>query len=135
MKKENSINSQKCLEMDLNETSLAQLILENFAVNKETYKILLDIMYGDEGDEGIRLSSVDQTAQGLRNSRQKRLRKTRTKNGKSECNESALEARDAQITLLEQQLAHQEDWAKYWKNKYEACFEELKKKSDKWWKF
>lgn len=56
-------------------------------------------------------------------------------NGKSECNESALEARDAQITLLEQQLAHQEDWAKYWKNKYEACFEELKKKSDKWWKF
>lgn len=48
---------------------------------------------------------------------------------------SALEARDAQITLLEQQLAHQEDWAKYWKNKYEACFEELKKKSDKWWKF
>ena len=53
----------------------------------------------------------------------------------AECNESALEARDAQITLLEQQLAHQEDWAKYWKNKYEACFEELKKKSDKWWKF
>lgn len=48
MKKENSINSQKCLEMDLNEISLAQLILENFAVNKETYKILLDIMYGDE---------------------------------------------------------------------------------------
>lgn len=56
-------------------------------------------------------------------------------NGKLECNESALEARDAQITLLEQQLAHQEDCAKYWKNKYEACFEELKKKSDKWWKF
>lgn len=56
-------------------------------------------------------------------------------NSKSECNESALEARDAQITLLEQQLAHQEDWAKYWKNKYKACFEELKKKSDKWWKF
>ena len=53
----------------------------------------------------------------------------------SECNKSALEARDAQITLLEQQLARQEDWAKYWKNKYETCFEELKKKSDKWWKF
>lgn len=48
---------------------------------------------------------------------------------------SALEARDAQITLLEQQLAHQEDWTSYWKNKYEACFEELKKKSGKWWKF
>lgn len=30
-------------------------------------------------------------------------------------NESALEARDAQIKLLEQQLAHQEDWVNYWK--------------------
>lgn len=28
-------------------------------------------------------------------------------------NESALEARDAQIKLLEQQLAHQEDWVNY----------------------
>ena len=53
----------------------------------------------------------------------------------TECSKSALEARDAQIKLLEQQLAHQEDWTKYWKNKYEECFEELKKKSDKWWKF
>ena len=87
MKKESSTNLQKysgqknlnTSSSEIPETSLAQLILENFAVNKETYKILLDIMYGDEGDEGIRLSSVDQTAQGLRNSRQKRLRKTRTK--------------------------------------------------------
>ena len=30
-------------------------------------------------------------------------------------NESALEARDASIKLLEQQLAHQEDWVNYWK--------------------
>ena len=44
-------------------------------------------------------------------------------------NESALEARDAQIKLLEQQLAHQEDWVNYWKNKYEKCLEELKKGS------
>ena len=56
MKKENSINSQKYLgqkNLDTNsfeipEISLAQLILEQFTVNKETYKILLDIMYGDE---------------------------------------------------------------------------------------
>lgn len=53
----------------------------------------------------------------------------------TECNKSALEARDAQITLLVQQLVRQEDWTKYWKNKYKECFEELKKKSDKWWKF
>ncbi len=52
--------------------------------------------------------------------------------------ESALEARDAQIKLLEQQLARQEYWANYWKDKYERCLEELKKKTTskiKWWKF
>ena len=83
MKKESSTNLQKCLgqknldssSFEIPEIRLAQLILEQFAVNKETYKILLDIMYGDEG---IRLSSIDQTAQRLRNSRQKRLRKART---------------------------------------------------------
>ena len=53
----------------------------------------------------------------------------------AEYNKSALEARDAQIKLLEQQLAHHEDWTNYWKNKYEKCLDELKKKSDKWWKF
>ena len=50
-------------------------------------------------------------------------------------NESALEARDAQIKLLEQQLAHQEDWIRYWKNKYEKCLEELKKETTRWWRF
>lgn len=59
MKKESSTNSQKCLDQknldtssfEIPETSLAQLILEQFTVNKETYKILLDIIYGDEGKE------------------------------------------------------------------------------------
>lgn len=58
-------------------------------------------------------------------------------------NESALEARDAQITLLERQLAHQEDWTNYWKNKYKKCLEELKKETTRelkkettrWWRF
>ena len=56
----------------------------------------------------------------------------------TECNKSALEARDASIKLLEQQLAHQEDWVNYWKNKYEKCLEELKKNTKsriKWWRF
>ena len=53
----------------------------------------------------------------------------------AKCNESALEAREAQIKLLEQQLAHQEDWAKYWKDKYNTCLNELKKESTRWWKF
>ena len=50
-------------------------------------------------------------------------------------NESALEARDAQIKLLEHQLLHQEDWVSYWKNKYEKCLEELKKETTRWWRF
>ena len=56
-------------------------------------------------------------------------------NNKSVENESALEARDAQIKLLEQQLSHQEDWVNYWKNKYEKCLEELKKGTTRWWRF
>ena len=57
------------------------------------------------------------------------------------CNESALEAREAHIKLLDTQLAQQTEWTKYWKNRYEKCLEELKKKeelnkkTDKWWKF
>jgi hypothetical protein len=53
----------------------------------------------------------------------------------AKCNESALEAREAQIKLLEQQLAHQEDWVKYWKDKYNTCLNELKKESTRWWRF
>lgn len=56
-------------------------------------------------------------------------------NSKSAENESALEARDAKIKLLEQQLSHQEDWVNYWKNKYEKCLEELKKETTRWWRF
>lgn len=53
----------------------------------------------------------------------------------TECNKSVLEARETQIKLLEQQLARQEYWANYWKDKYNACLNELKKKTDKWWRF
>ena len=53
----------------------------------------------------------------------------------SQYNESALEAKDTHIKLLEQKLARQEDWVDYWKNKYEKCLEELKKETTKWWKF
>lgn len=56
-------------------------------------------------------------------------------NSKSVENEGTLEARNAQIKLLEKQLAHQEDWTNYWKNKYNTCLDELKKETDKWWKF
>lgn len=56
-------------------------------------------------------------------------------NSKSVENGNALEAKDAQIKLLDQQLARQEDWTKYWKDKYNTCLDELKKETDKWWKF
>lgn len=53
-------------------------------------------------------------------------------------NESALEDRDANIKLLEQQLARKEDLVNYWENKYKECLEELKKETKsriKWWRF
>lgn len=53
----------------------------------------------------------------------------------AECNESALEARGAQITLLQRQLARQEEHTSYWKDKYEACLNELKKETTRWWRF
>ena len=34
-----------------------------------------------------------------------------------ENDKSVLDAKNAQIALLEKQLAHQEDWTNYWKNK------------------
>lgn len=83
MKKESFGNSRKCLGQknldtsgfEIPEISLSQLILEQFVVNKETYKILLDIIYGDERD---RVGTIDKAAKRLRNSRQKRLRKACT---------------------------------------------------------
>ena len=56
-------------------------------------------------------------------------------NSKSVENESALEARDAQITLLQRQLARQEEHTNYWKDKYETCLNELKKETTRWWRF
>lgn len=72
MKKESFGNSRKCLgqknqdtsSFEMSEISLAKLILEQFTVNKETYKILLDIIYGDEGN-GI--STSNQATQRLCN--------------------------------------------------------------------
>lgn len=85
MKKDSSTNSRKCLgqknldtsSFEIPEISLVYLILEQFTVNKETYKILLDIIYGDEGRENG-VSTINKTAQRLRNPGQKRLRKTCT---------------------------------------------------------
>lgn len=85
MKKESSTNSQKCLDQknldtssfEIPEISLAQLILEQFTVNKETYKILLDIICGDEGRKNG-ISTVNKTTKRLCNSGQKRLRKACT---------------------------------------------------------
>ena len=56
-------------------------------------------------------------------------------NSKSVENESALEARDAQITLLQRQLERQEEHTSYWKDKYETCLNELKKETTRWWRF
>lgn len=52
-----------------------------------------------------------------------------------ETDKSVLDAKNAQISLLEEQLAHQKDWVNYWKNKYEGCLNELKKETTRWWRF
>ena len=49
--------------------------------------------------------------------------------------EGTLEAANTQIALLKKQLQDQENWAKYLNDKYHACLNELKKKTNKWWKF
>ena len=63
MKKENSTNSQKY-------SGMAEQMIKMFSDCPETTKIILDLIYGDEGD-GI--STISQTAQRLCNPGQKRL--------------------------------------------------------------
>lgn len=71
MKKENSTNLQKY-------SGIAEQMLKLFSKHPETAKVLFDIIiYGDEGRENG-ISTIDKTAQRLRNPGQKRLRKTCT---------------------------------------------------------
>lgn len=100
----------------------------------EITKMILDIIYGDEG-EG---NGITQLVRQLRDYvilDRKDYEKLVQNSSPEKFNESALEARDAHIKLLEQQLAHHEYWINYWKNKYEKCLEELKKESTRWWRF
>lgn len=100
----------------------------------EITKMILDIIYGDEG-EGTELVQLVRQLRDYVILDRKDYEKLVQNSSPEKFNESALEARDAQIKLLEQQLAHQEDWVNYWKNKYEKCLEELKKESTRWWRF
>ena len=59
MKKESSTNLKKC-------SGIAEQMIKMFQDCPETTKMLLDIIYGDEGD---RVSTIDKTAKRLRNSR------------------------------------------------------------------
>ena len=68
MKKGSSTNLKKC-------SGIAEQMIKMFQDCPETTKMLLDIIYVDEGD---RISTANQTAKRLRNSRQKRLRKACT---------------------------------------------------------
>lgn len=63
MKKESSTNSQKY-------SGMAEQMIKMFSDYPETTKIILDLIYGDEGD-GI--STINKTDKRLRNYRQKRL--------------------------------------------------------------
>lgn len=56
MKKESSTNLKKC-------SGIAEQMIKMFSDCPETTKMLLDIIYGDEGD---RISTIDKTAKRLR---------------------------------------------------------------------
>lgn len=71
MKKESSTNLQKY-------SGIAEQMLKLFSKHPETAKVLFDIIiYGNEG-KGDGISTANQTAKRLRNSRKKRLRKAST---------------------------------------------------------
>lgn len=66
MKKESSTNLQKY-------SGIAEQMIKMSLDCPEITKMILDIIYGDEG-EGNGISTVNKTAKRLRNSRKKRLR-------------------------------------------------------------
>lgn len=110
-------------------------MLKLFSKHPETAKVLFDIIiYGNEGKETELVQLIRQLKDYVILER-KDYEKLVQNSSPEKFNESALEARDASIKLLEQQLARQEDWVNYWKNKYEKCLEELKKETTRWWRF
>lgn len=68
MKKESSTNLQKY-------SGIAEQMVKMSSDYPEITKMILDIIYGDEG-EGNGIGTISQTAQRLRNPGQKRLRKS-----------------------------------------------------------
>lgn len=70
MKKESSTNLQKY-------SGIAEQMVKMSSDCTEITKMILDIIYGDEG-EGNGIGTISQTAQRLRNPGQKRLRKACT---------------------------------------------------------
>ena len=74
MKKESSTNLQKY-------SGIAEQMIKMSLDCPEITKMILDIIYGDEGEEkgnGDGISTISQTAQRLRNPGQERLRKAST---------------------------------------------------------
>ena len=128
MKKENSTNLSKY-------SGIAEQMVKMSSDCPEITKMILDIIYGDEGRERTELVQLIRQLRDYVILDRKDYEKLVQNSSPEKFNESALEARDASIKLLEQQLARQEDWVNYWKNKYEKCLEELKKETTRWWRF
>lgn len=128
MKKGSSTNLQKY-------SGIAEQMIKMSSDCPEITKMILDIIYGDEGRERTELVQLIRQLRDYVILDRKDYEKLVQNSSPEKFNESALEARDASIKLLEQQLARQEDWANYWKNKYEKCLEELKKQTTRWWRF
>lgn len=128
MKKESSTNLQKY-------SGIAEQMLKLFSKHPETAKVLFDLLYMETKEKETELVQLIRQLKDYVILERKDYEKLVQNSSPEKFNESALEARDASIKLLEQQLARQEDWVNYWKNKYEKCLEELKKETTRWWRF
>lgn len=143
----------KLSQLNSNKPKMETIQALNDGADEEDFKQLLEILKGfgqvevlyDPSDPKDRNVTADEVVDRYENFKKrhkdyvilerKDYEKLVQNSSPEKFNESALEARDASIKLLEQQLARQEDWVNYWKNKYEKCLEELKKETTRWWRF
>ena len=56
-------------------------------------------------------------------------------NSKCTDSDSIIQVLKGELSALSKELDRKDDWINYWNDKYNKCFEKLKKETDKWWRF
>lgn len=105
MKKESSTNLQKY-------SGIAEQMIKMLSDCPETTKNIW-ILYMETKEKETELVQLVRQLRDYVILDRKDYEKLVQNSSPEKFNESALESRDAQIKLLEQQLAHQEDWVNY----------------------